>query len=215
MTDQATSAVEAQAVEAQATDAPRTAALLLATFAEFYRQETGAEEDVHRSLPFFGTAFGIVIGALAYAAGRLPRWPDVARHEGRAAFWVAGGLLALSVLDAICVLVFLARAIKRRDYRRIGPEADLQARVAGLQDQYDAAGISGDERDRRLAGNVQQILIESYAQVTPLNRGLNRRRYRFRALASSHLIRSLNWALGATTIILVADKLGYFPKVAP
>lgn len=53
---------------------PETTTLLLTTFAEFYRQELGAEEDVHRSLPFFGTALGLVIGALAYAAGRLSKW---------------------------------------------------------------------------------------------------------------------------------------------
>jgi len=53
---------------------PETTTFLLTTFAEFYRQELGAEEDVHRSLPFFGTALGLVIGALAYAAGRLPKW---------------------------------------------------------------------------------------------------------------------------------------------
>jgi hypothetical protein len=61
---------------------PETTLLLLATFADLYRQEVSAEEDVHRTLPFFGTALGIVIGALAYAAGRLPKWPDVMATQG-------------------------------------------------------------------------------------------------------------------------------------
>jgi hypothetical protein len=56
-------------------------------------------------------------------------------------------------------------------------------------------------------------LLDSYTTVTPINRGLNQRRYRFRSLASSHLVRSLIWALGATTVIFTADKLGCFPKV--
>jgi hypothetical protein len=43
---------------------PEHTALLLAIFADLYRQEIAAEEDVHRFLPFFGTAPGIVIGAL-------------------------------------------------------------------------------------------------------------------------------------------------------
>ena len=149
-------------------------ALLLATFAELYRQEIGAEEDVHRALPFFGTALGIVVGSIAYAAGRLPRWPDVAAPGGRAA-----------------VLLFLSRAMARRNYRRIGPVAVLRAKAG--QD-----------------GNMQRALLDSYTEIIPFNRELNQRRQRFRALASSHLIRSLIWALGATTVIFVADKLGCF-----
>jgi hypothetical protein len=167
------------------------AALLLATFAELYRHEIGAEEDVHRALPFFGTALGIVVGALAYAAGRLPRWPDVATPGGRVAFWLASALLGLAVLEAGCVLLLLSRAMARRNYRRIGPVAVLRAK----------AGQGGD---------LQRALLDSYTEITPFNRELNQRRQRFRALASSHLIRSLIWALGATTVIFVADKLGYF-----
>jgi hypothetical protein len=82
MTDQTRPAAPAES--------PEAAALLLATFAELYRQEIGAEEDVHRALPFFGTALGIVVGTLAYAAGRLPRWPDIMTTLGagpRSGLW--------------------------------------------------------------------------------------------------------------------------------
>ena len=65
-----------------------------------YRQEVGGEEDVHRALPFFGTALGIVIGALAYAAGRLPKWPDLAMDRGLIAFVTADVLLGLAVVEA-------------------------------------------------------------------------------------------------------------------
>ena len=41
---------------------PDTTALLLTAFADLYRQEVTAAEDVHRTLPFFGTALGIVVG---------------------------------------------------------------------------------------------------------------------------------------------------------
>ncbi len=199
----------------QISDAPETAALLLATFAEFYRQEVGAEEDVHRALPFFGTALGIVVAVLAYAAGRLPKLPDIAQDAGLLAFWAACGLLALAVIDSVLVLVFLARAISRRDYQRVGPEAALRARVGALREWYGEMTLSGPQRDRRLAGDVRQFLLDSYMAVTPVNRELNRRRYRFRAFASSHLVRSLIWALGATTIIFMADKVGYFPRMIP
>lgn len=52
----------------------RTAAMLLATFQDAYRQEISAEEDVHRTLPFFATALGLVIAAVNYALGQLPGW---------------------------------------------------------------------------------------------------------------------------------------------
>ncbi len=199
----------------QVSDTPETTALLLATFADSYRQEIAAEEDIHRTLPFFGTALGIVVGALAYAAGRLPKWPDITRHEGLTAFWVANGFLALAILDATGAMIYLARAIERRNYQRIGPEPALYARAADLLASYDTAAASGHQRDRRLVSAVQQILLKSYTEVTPHNRDLNRLRYRFRGLASLHLLRSLLWVLGMTTIILMADKLSYFPKVAP
>lgn len=203
----------------QVSDTPETTALLLATFADSYRQEIAAEEDIHRTLPFFGTALGIVVGALAYAAGRLPKWPDITQHEGLTAFWVANGFLALAILDATGAMIYLARAIERRNYQRIGPEPALHARTADLLASYDATAdtmaASDHQRDRWLVSAVQQILLKSYTEVTPHNRDLNRLRYRFRALASFHLLRSLLWVLGMTTIILVADKLSYFPKVAP
>lgn len=174
---------------------PKAMELLLTTFAELYRQEIAAEEDVHRALPFFGTALGIVVGALAYAAGRLPKWPDVATPASRTAFWFAGTLLVLAVIEAACVLLFLSRATARRNYRRIGPEAILRA-------------VDGRGHDPAI--DLRRVLLDSYTEITPFNRELNQRRLKCRASASSHLIRSLIWALGATTVIFVADKLGYF-----
>jgi len=190
-------------------------ALVVATFADLYRQEIAAEEDVHRTLPFFGTALGIVIGALAYAAGRLPKLADVTTHRGLFAFAVSAGLLGLAILEAALVLVWLSRAIARRDYRRVGPEPALHARLAALQAYYEQQGVAPEAPNGDLARDMHVALIESYAAVTPANRELNQKRTKFRALASSHLVRSLIWALGATTVIFMADKLGYLPKVIP
>jgi hypothetical protein len=82
-----------------------TTGFLLGIFADLYRQEVAAEEDVHRTLPFFGTALGIVIGALAYAAGRLPKWSDlVSNIYGQIAFGVSAALLVLAIVEAVFVL---------------------------------------------------------------------------------------------------------------
>jgi hypothetical protein len=194
---------------------PEVTALMLATFADLYRQEAGAEEDVHRTLPFFGTALGIVIGALAYAAGRLPKWSDLTTQRGHVAFAFAAVLLALAIIEAACVLVFMSPAIVGRRYRRIGPETALRARLAELQAFYEGRGITGDALDKELVRDMRQVLLDDYAAVTPTNRALTEWRYRLRARAASHLIRSLIWALAATTVMFMTDKLSYLPHVIP
>ena len=76
---------------------PKTAILTLFTFAELYRPEVGAEEDVHRTLPLSGTALGLVIGAVAFPGGRLPKWTDLPARRGMAVFILAIFLLVLSI----------------------------------------------------------------------------------------------------------------------
>jgi hypothetical protein len=84
-----------------------------------------------------------------------------------------------------------------------------------LETYYEDQGIAGDVQDSEMVKDMRQTLLESYAEVTPVNRSLNQRRYRFRALASSHLVRSLIWALVATSVMFLSDKLGYLPKATP
>ncbi len=200
---------------AEAVAPPEATALLLATFADLYRQEVGAAEDVHRTLPFFRTALGIVIGALAYAAARLLKLSDLPSLYSRTAFIAAAGLLVLAVIEATCVPFWVSRAIARGDYQRIGPETALRARLVELQGYYADQGIVGDRRDKELVKDMRQTLLDSYTIATPAIRDLNRRRYKFRTPASSHLVRSLIWALAATSVIFAADKLGHLPKVIP
>ena len=64
-----------------------------------------------------------------------------------------------------------------------------------------------------MAADLRQMAIDSYLKVTLRNRELSLKRYRFRALAAEHLVLSLIWAPGASVDILVADKVGYLPKV--
>jgi hypothetical protein len=111
-----------QALPPPPAEAPEATAMLLGVFADLYRQEVASEEDVHRTLPFFGTALGIVIAILAYAAGRLPRWPDLVTPQAQEVFIASGVLLGLSIVEACCVLLWLTRAIARRVAPDIGPE---------------------------------------------------------------------------------------------
>jgi hypothetical protein len=160
---------------------------------------------VHRSLPFFGTALGLVIGALAYAAGRLPKWMALDGWQSAAAFMVSATFLALAVVEASLVLFWLSRAITRHEYLRIGPDG-FMLRLRELRGFYQKQGLAADRQDSPIATDMRQMAIDSYLKVTLRNRELNLKRYRFRALAAKHLVLSLIWALCAITVILVADK---------
>jgi hypothetical protein len=109
-----------------------TTLFILATFSDLHRQELAAEEDVYRTLPFFGTAIGVVVAALAYAAGHLPKWSDISSNYGVWGFSVAAALLMLTIIEAGCVLVWLSRAVTLRPYQRIGPEQALRERLDQL-----------------------------------------------------------------------------------
>jgi hypothetical protein len=166
-------------------------------------------------LPFFGTVLGLVIGALAYAAGRLPKWTMLSDQRSVTAFVLSATLLTLAVVEATCVLIWLSRAITRHGCLRIGSETAMMLQFGRLRAHYDSGGLDAGDRDSALATDIRQMLLESYLAVTPQNRDLNQRRYRLRALAARHLVRSLIWALLATTVILIADKIGSLPRAAP
>jgi hypothetical protein len=194
---------------------PQTTALMLSTLAELHRQETGAEEDVFRTLPFFGAALGLVIAALVYAGGRLPRLSDLATNKAVIAFAVSSTLVGLAAAEAICVILLLFRAVTLRPYQRIGPEQSLCDRAAELQAYYEGLGTPVAGRDNEVTQDMQQALIESYAKVTPINRAFNARRYRWRYLAAINLLGSLLLAVVATIVIFGSDKVGFLPKVVP
>ena len=194
---------------------PETTNFLLTTFAELYRQELGAEEDVHRSLPFFGTALGLVIGALAYAAGRLPKWMALEGWRSTTAFLLSATFLALAVVEASLVLFWLSRAITRpQRYQRIDPEG-FTLRLGELREFYQRQGLAADRQDAPIATDMRQMAIDSYLTVTMKIREMNETRYKYRARAARHLVLSLIWVLCATIVILIADKVGYLPKVIP
>jgi hypothetical protein len=91
----------------------------------------------------------------------------------------------------------------------------LRGWLQELRAYYDDLVEQPPSRDALLARDFQEALIASYERVTPLNRGLNDKRYHFRALAASHLVRSLLWALGAAPVIFVSDKIGLLPRISP
>ena len=192
-------------------DLPQTTEFMLATLAELYTAEVAAEEDVHRTLPFFATALGIVIGALGYAAGLMPPLPALENGRGVLAFGASALCLGMATADAGRVLYWLLRAVARRDHARIGPEDALCDRMAAARAEHEAGGTPPHLMDATLLDDMRQYLLDDYRAITPANRAINRSRHLFRANASTHLVRSLGWALAATIVIVLANKLAYLP----
>ena len=186
---------------------PQTTDLMLSSFAGLYRQEVAAEEDIHRTLPFFTTALGIVVGALGFAAGQVPPLPAMSNRSGIVLFAACAGLLLLSVGEAVLVLYWLLRAVARREHRRIGPEVLLRNELDKRRAAHLAAGLTPHRMDALLLHEMRQFLLQSYREVTPGNRAINRDRHLSRGNAAKHLIRALGWALIASVTIFVAGKV--------
>jgi hypothetical protein len=200
-----------------------TATLLLALFQDFYRQEIAAEEDVHRTLPFFATTLGLTIAALSVVAGQVPTLgaaaigcPIVSDFGRRiSCSWpviLIGGCLAAASILAMGVLWLLARATARQGYRRIGPEAAHLQRAKDLFAYQRGLGLAEELADFAVVADLRQQLLEDLAEILPANRRLTERRYRHRARAVALLLWSLFCVLAATIIAVGSSKLGFLAK---
>jgi len=199
----------------------KTNAVLQPMFLDFYRQEVAAEEDVHRTLPFFATALGLIVAALNYVARQLPAWAAVrSACDGRGTLsWsemqcalpvvLAMFLLAAAALLAVLVPVLLYFATNPRGYRRIGPEPVHLGRAAELRAYHAAQGLTGDPLDDAVSRDLRDQLVKDLALALPVNRRLTLRRYKWRARAVTGLLAALLFALLATIWISVSKEFGF------
>ena len=112
----------------------KTVSALFALLHDFYRQELGAEEDVHRTLPFFATALGLIVASLNYSATQLPSWSAVLKscsREQAGSFRLARRPVRLAGLPRRAVSGFRDDPERRRPgLSRIG---DQEARVSACR----------------------------------------------------------------------------------
>lgn len=204
----------------------RTGTLLLSLFQDSYRQEIGAEEDIHRTLPFFATALGLVIAAITYVAGQLPTWETLrsACPASRERFFdmdllacgwprlLATVLVGLAAILGIAVIAFLAAATNRQAYLRAGPEAEHLNRAMQPQAFHLAHDLVEDVRDQAVAQDLREQLLADFARVIAINRGISLHRYRLRARAVNCLLLSLLCALTATILVVAVAKTGQYSR---
>ena len=215
-TDQTASSFEAAPL------GEKSAALLLSLFQDAYRQEIAAEEDVHRTLPFFATALGLIVATLNYVASQLPPMEKVrmvCRMAGQE--WLGPTLctwpvalcvvaLVTAAVLGVCVLWLLALATKRRNYKRVGPESSQMERARALQQYHSMQGLSGEALDQAVQLDLRDQIISSFAAALPENRKITLQRYELRARAVAYLLWSLFSALIATIFIMGIVKFGLF-----
>jgi hypothetical protein len=203
----------------------KAGAALLSLFQDFYRMEVAAEEDVHRSLPFFATALGLAITALTYVASKLPSWSDILKScsADRSKFdWnvlrcsypadIAVIILLIAAFMIARVLWFLARATKPRGYERVGPERAYINRIVELREYYASINPPPADIDAAVTCDIRDQLVQDFANILPHNRSISTFRYNSRARAFRSLLWSLFLVLLATIIIVTAVKTGFLPS---
>jgi hypothetical protein len=193
---------------------------MLALLQDLNRQEAGAEEDVHRTSPFFATALRLIMASLSYSATQLPSWsaivgacravkPPVLPWFVVPCAWPAlltGVRLVCVVCLSVAVLVFLGLATRKGDYMRLGPEANLIDGTRQIHAHY--VGQGADDVDNLVLVSVREQLLEPLARAAAANREATQERYHDRARAVACLRWSLFFGLLATTPIVVTTKFG-------
>jgi hypothetical protein len=203
----------------------KTGSAILALLQDFYRQEIGAEEDVHRTLPFFATALGLIVAALSYGATQIPTWAKVMKACSppptafaswdtlRCAWPFAVTIIALALVLILvsAVLLHLFRATRPRDYQRVGKEPAIVERARALRVYHAARNLTDTAADDAVATDLRTQLIDDFARVIPPNRALTLERYHARARAVTSLLWSLFFAFVATILIVAITKFGLLP----
>jgi hypothetical protein len=159
----------------------KTATIILALLQDLYRQEVSAEEDVHRTLPFFATALGLILASLNYAATQLPSWPQVVAvcsttkpprlgWDMLPCAWpaaLAAVCLVVVIVLSVAVLVFLGLATRKRSYTRIGPELDIIAGTREIHAFHVGQGAVADALDTLVATNCGNSCLNRWQSPPP------------------------------------------------
>lgn len=169
------------------------------TFAEAYRKEVDAEENVWRTLPFFAATLALELAALA----QVRDW--VAGTRG----WVlAAGeaMLAVAGLMTMAAIAALAMSVRSADFRRVAPEVGLLDFVvtgAGA-----TSNLDGDaERDAgpRVLLKVRGQLARQYADAVNHNQAIIENRLKWRTRAGLATLTSVLSVLGLVGLAVLSN----------
>ncbi len=179
------------------TDEPPALAHIERMLADAYRREIEQEENIWRSLPFFGATLALQLTALFQVVDRLPPFGT---WTGRAALL----LLAVSAGCSLAALSFLAASIYPARFDYLAKEAALLDYATELmRDEADPAQAAGDPFSAVVT--LKTTLARQYAVATDHNRQINKRRERRRSIAGLATIAAV-----LSTFLLVATAFAHY-----
>lgn len=178
------------------------------TFADKFKAEIAAEEDLFRTLPFFATALGVGVAGASFAASHMPI--DVlactlSNWIKALALFCILLLLAAGLLVVLCILR-LMQAVGARIER-------VALNEPGLLQWVERTNVRPREGGGPRAANADDIrmrLIANYYNVNRSKRDANLRRRTSRSQAISALLLSFLCSFAATVIIFIAERCAIF-----
>jgi hypothetical protein len=181
--------------------------------ADSYRSENDREENVARSLPFFGTSLAVLAALLGIVRSSLPvlSW---------SIFAISTYMILISLLTSLLfVLCYLWLAVKRRSFEFLSTGDELYNHYESLQKYYESTQMLGDNKEdaavrdvrvglieESIINDLRILLIKEYSKVSTINHANNLARAEARAKAFQSLVVTLFLAYCLVFAIIVHDQ---------
>ncbi len=171
------------------------------SYAEGYRQQIADEENVPRSLPFFATAFAVLVAIIAASKDLIP---DPSLDYYPIIVWV---LILLLTICLLASMIYLLIALWPRDFKYVMSELDLHNYVVELRKYYAFdADLSEEDRAAAILEDLRDELSKQYRIGAANNRAINFGRASKRATALCLLVIALILAFVMIAVILGNEK---------
>lgn len=188
---------------------PEALKLLYDVFAERYRQEMAAEEDLFRTLPFFATSLGVGVAGASFALSHMPVdlliSPQGKSTLGRVAALACALLVFLAAILVCSCLFSLVAAVGARRQR----VALSELRV--LKEIRNNRAIQKKLLEKeQIVDDIRITFMINYCHVNESVRSTNDLRRNARSKAIVRLLVGFFITLVATFLIFIFEKLGIF-----
>jgi hypothetical protein len=166
-----------------------------------YKREFDQEENVWRTLPFFATSIGLLVGLATLLHSALPPFSfDVLPLMLYSA-------LILMAVSIIALMGFLLQAMRRRRIDIPSEETMLLEHARKLRNFYELSGTAADMIDRAVTADLRDLLVEQFARAAMSARRNNLARVAARGRAVYALGAALAFAFVLVGVILFRDAI--------
>ena len=176
---------------------------------DFHKREVDQEENVARSLPFFGPSLAVTATLLGIVAKSLPTFSLTDWYPASIYFILA--ILAASILVMLC---YLWTAVRPRRFKIPLTAEEFYDTYQSFKAFYEGQNLSVAQRNAALISDLRLGLIRNYAEVATTNQKHTLARLNARARAFQCLIVVLFLAFCLVGVIIVHDQVLTPPKSA-